>query len=318
MRAIVLDAPGPASSFRYEERPIPRAGEGEVLLRVRAFGLNRSELHTRLGFAGDAVQFPRVLGIEATGEVAAAPGHEDWVGRKAVTMMGGMGRSYDGGYVEYVVVPAAQVRLVETELDWGRLGALPEIVQTAAGSLATIGPVETLLIRGGTSSVGSMAALLAVRRGVRVLATTRKAGRGGVLEALGAEVVVDGGSVADEVRRRVPGGVDGALELVGSPTLQDTLRSCRRGGVTCFSGMLSNQWIVERFYPLGFIPIGVHLTVYAGDASDLDVGVLEDVAGAMHRGEVDWPVVQYGFDEIVRAHEDMEHSRVVGKQVVVV
>ncbi len=321
MRAIVLDRPGPPESFRYEDRPTPPAGPGEVLLRVEAFGLNRSELHTRLGLAGDAVTFPRVLGIEAAGVVEQAPDHPDWVGRKAVTMMGGMGRRFDGGYADYTRVPEQQVVLVDTALDWARLGALPEIVQTASGALATLG-VEaghTLLVRGGTSSVGTMAALLAKRRGARVLSTTRSAGRADMLRSLGVdEVVVDDGAIAGAVHALVPGGVDAALELVGAPTLQDTLRSCRRGGVTCFAGMLSNQWIIEAFYPLGFIPIGVHLTVYAGDASDLDAAVLEDVAGALHRGEVSWPIVPYAFDQIAEAHRDMEENRVTGKQVVVV
>ena len=319
MRAVVLDAPGPPEALSLREVPTPVPRPGEVLLRVKAFGLNRSELHTRLGLA-EGVVFPRVLGIEATGIIEAAPGTDLPVGGKAVAMMGGMGRTIDGGYAEYTVVPRSSVIPVDTQLDWARLGALPEVLQTAWGSLHVgIGAPEggSVLIRGGTSSVGMVAALLAKRRGMRVLSTTRSDKRAGVLTSLGVDdVVVDDGELAERVQALVPGGVDGALELVGAPTLRDTLRCCRVGGVTCFTGMLSNQWIVPEFYPIDFIPTGIRLTAYGGDASDLPPDVLTDVADAWHLGEFELPIVPYAFDDIARAHADMEHNRVTGKQVV--
>jgi NADPH:quinone reductase len=76
MRAVVLDGPGPVERLEIREIPIPVPRAGWVLIAVRAFGLNRSELFTRLGFSGDSVTYPRVLGIEATGVVAACPGGE--------------------------------------------------------------------------------------------------------------------------------------------------------------------------------------------------------------------------------------------------
>ncbi len=103
---------------------------------------------------------------------------------------------------------------------------------------------------------------------------------------------------------------------MGAPTLRDTLRACRPGGTTCFTGMLSNKWIVEQFYPIDFIPTGVRLTAYGGGASDLPGEVLGEIADSIHRGELDWPVEVYGMDDIVRAHDDMEHNRVAAKQVV--
>ncbi len=320
MRAVVLDRPGPASSLRIEERPIPAPREGWALLRVHAFGLNRSELHTRLGLA-EGVTFPRVLGIEATGVIVAAPGTDLPVGSKAVAMMGGMGRTFDGGYAEYTLVPASSVVPVDTDLDWARLGALPEVLQTAYGSLISVGiraePGDTVLVRGGTSSVGLVTAVLAKRRGMRVLSTTRRADRAEALHAAGVDdVVVDTGSIVEAVRALVPEGVDGALELVGAPTLQDTLRCTRPGGTVCFTGMLSNQWIVPEFYPIGFIPSGVRLTAYGGGADDLPSDVLKDVADAMLAGELSLPTVTYALEDIVQAHDDMEHDRVVGKQVV--
>jgi NADPH2:quinone reductase len=320
MRAIQLDAPGPPTALKIREIPKPQPRDGWVMLRVEAFGLNRSELHTRLGLAGPDVTFPRVLGIEATGVIEAAPGTDFIVGTKAVAVTGGMGRSFDGGYAEYTLVPASCVIPVETELDWARLGALPEILQTAWGSLTEgidLPDGGSLLIRGGTSSVGLMAALLAKRRGATVFSTTRRADRADALRAVGVDhVLVDDGNIADAVRAIAPGGVDGALELVGAPTLHDTLRACRPGGTTCFTGMLSNKWIIESFYPIDFIPTGVRLTAFGAGASYLSSEVLTDVAGAIHRGELDWPVEVYAMDDIARAHDDMEHNRVTAKQVV--
>ena len=108
MRAVVLDAPGPPEALTIRELPTPRPEPGWVLIEVKAFGLNRSELHTRLGLA-EGVTFPRVLGIEATGIVADCPGGEFAAGRQVAAMMGGMGRVFDGGYAEYTCVPAKQV-----------------------------------------------------------------------------------------------------------------------------------------------------------------------------------------------------------------
>jgi len=137
MRAVVLDAPGPPSALAIRELPVPNPPNGWVLIKVKAFGLNRSELHTRLGLA-QGVTFPRVLGIEAAGVVAQCPGGEFPVGQQVVAMMGGMGRVFDGGYAEYTCVPAAQVIAFRSDLDWATLGALPEMLQTSYGSL-TIG-----------------------------------------------------------------------------------------------------------------------------------------------------------------------------------
>jgi NADPH:quinone reductase len=178
-------------------------------------------------------------------------------------------------------------------------------------------PGDTVLIRGGTSSVGLVAALLAKQRGMRVLATTRKENRTPDLLAVGVdEVVVDDGAIVERVRELVPGGVDGALELVGAPTLRDTLQCTRPGGTVCFTGMLSNKWIIEQFYPIDFIPTGVRLTAYGGGAADLPSSVLSDVANAIQRGELSLPTHTYQLEEIQRAHDDMEHDKVLGKQVV--
>ena len=320
MRAIVLDGPGPAEALSVRSLPVPEAKPGWVLIRVRAFGLNRSELHTRLGLA-EGVTFPRVLGIEAVGEVAECPGGEFSIGQKVATMMGGMGRTFDGGYAEYTLVPSKQVIAFESDLPWHIIGAIPEMLQTVHGSL-TIGldiqPGQSLLIRGGTSSVGLAAAVLGKRAGLTVLATTRSDAKRDVLTSHGVDhVLIDDGNIAATVHDIVPGGVNATLELVGTPTLKDSLLSTRVHGTVCFTGMLSNQWLIPDFYPIDFIPRGVRLTSYAGEATDLPPTVLQEFLDAVTDNTSLAPIgAVYPLEHIVQAHTDMEHNRASGKLVV--
>jgi NADPH:quinone reductase-like Zn-dependent oxidoreductase len=322
MRAVVLDVvPAPPEALVVRELAVPQPDPGWVLVEVKAFGLNRSELKTRLGLADADVTQPRGLGIEATGVVVACPGGELAVGQQVVAMMGGMGRSFDGGYAEFTSVPVAQAIPFRSSLPWTTLGAIPETLQTAYGALTVgldIQPGQTLLIRGGTSSVGLTAAILAKRRGLTVLATTRSQAKADALREFGADhVVLDDGAIATRVRELVPGGVDATLELIGTPTLRDSLESTRMHGVVCAAGYLSNQWIVPDFYPSGFLPRGVRLAGYFGDASDLPQAVLQDFLDAVASGEANVPIAKiYTMDEIAAAHDDMEHDRVAGKLVV--
>ena len=320
MRAVVIDRPGPPEVLRLRDLPIPRPERGQVLIRVRAFGLNRSELHFRQGMAASGT-FPRVPGIEATGLVAAAPGGEFAAGEQVVTMMGGMGRVFDGGYAEYVVVPAGQVIPFRSSLPWEHLGAVPEMLQTAYGSLA-VGvrpePGGSLLIRGGTSSIGLALIVLARQRGLTVYATSRRQQARDQLERLGADhVLIDDGAVADQVRAINPDGVDGAVELVGVNTLRDTLDAVHSGGTVCFTGMLSDQWTIQKFYPMDWLPNGVRLTAYSGEAADLTPEVLQAFLDAVDAGEATIPLGRvYRLDQIVQAHHDMEAGNVGGKGVV--
>jgi len=320
MRAVVLDAPGPPAALQIRDLPIPEERSGWVRIRVEAFGLNRSELHTRLGLA-EGVTFPRVLGIECVGTVDSAPGTDFIRGQKVAAMLGGMGRTIDGGYAEYTSVPASQVISIETDLDWETFGALPEMLQTAYGSLTKgldVRAGQTLLIRGGTSSIGIATISLAKNMGLTVMATTRNPSRtNAILEAGADHAIVDDGEIAQAVRRITPGGVDAALELVGTPTLPDTLAATKVHGTVCFTGMLSNEWIVKDFYPIAYIPSGVRLTGYGGDVTDLPGPILQRYVDAVAAGELKARIhAVYDLDRIQEAHHDMEHDLAVGKLVV--
>ena len=326
MRAVVLSRPGGPENLVLSTLPLSQPPPGWVRIAVRAFGLNRSELHTRLGLS-EGVTFPRVLGIEAVGVIneLGAGDREGGLkrGQQVATMLGGMGRVYDGGYAEYLVVPRRQVIPFTSALPWAVLGAVPETLQTAYGSLdigLDLQPGQTLLIRGGTSALGLAAATLAKDRGATVLATTRQPERAAALRAQGVDhVIVDNGQIASAVRAILPAGVDAALELVGTPTLPDTLRATRVHGTVCFTGMLSNRWTVDEFYPIDYIPRGVRLTAYAGGAADLPAPVLQGWLDRLAAGELPiGPLHPYTLADIPRAHADLEHNRVFGKLVGVI
>jgi NADPH:quinone reductase len=330
MRAVVLTQPGGPENLVLSTLPLPRPRPGWVRIAVRAFGLNRSELHTRLGLS-QGVSFPRVLGIEAVGVIDELPddeneGEDDGrlaLGQQVATLLGGMGRVFDGGYAEHVVVPRQQVIPFDSTLPWAVLGSVPETLQTAHGSLGIgldLQPGQSLLIRGGTSALGLAAATLAKDRGATVLATTRQPERAAALRAQGVDhVIIDDGQVARAVRAIAPEGVDAALELVGTPTLPDTLRATRVHGTVCFTGMLSNRWTVSEFYPIDYIPRGVRLTAYAGGAGDLPAQVLQAYLDRLAAGDLAiGPLHTYTLDDMPRAHADLEHNRVFGKLVGVI
>jgi len=320
MRAIVIDNPGGPEVLRLRDVPIPAPAPGQILMRVEAFGLNRSELHFRRG-VGYSGSFPRIPGIEAVGTVEAAPGGEFAPGTQVAALMGGMGRTFDGGYAEYSVVPTSSVVPFASSLDWAVLGAVPEMLQTAYGSL-TVGlnaqPGDTILVRGGTSSVGLACIILAKRRGSTVIATSRNPDRADALRRIGADhVVIDTGSIARQVRHIEPAGVSGAIELIGTDTLPDTLRATSVQGTVCFSGMLADVWTIPDFYPMAVIPNGVRLTAYSGEASDLPAHVLQEFLDAVAAGTATVPIAKiYALDDLVQAHRDMENGARSGKLVV--
>jgi NADPH:quinone reductase len=323
MRAIVLEKFGGLDSLGYTDIPKPLPKDGEVVIAVKAFGINHAEMHMRRGEWAEAAE---VSGIECVGVVDACPSGEFPVGAKVAALMGGLGRTINGSYAEYTRVRAANVALIEAELPWSQLAAIPETYATAWTCLfrnlqLTAG--QTIVIRGATSSFGQAAVKLAVNTGARVIATTRNRDRFPMLEALGAaRAEVETPNLSSCIAERKQ--VDAVLDLVGNSTILDSLEMLRRGGSACLAGWLGGLAPIADFNPLRQMASGVNLTffgsfVFGDPAFPLSDVPLSEIARQVQSGELDAkPSRVFSFDQIREAHRLMESSDAQGKIVVVV
>lgn len=321
MKAFVIEEYGPIDVLQMKEIPDPQAREGWVLIDIKAFGLNRSELYTRQGHSGDAVTVPRVLGIECVGVVVDGGNTDLKPGQKVAAAMGNMGRLYDGGYAEKTLIPRSNVFPFESDLDWEILGALPETYLTAWGVIhEAIGlkPNTSLLIRGGTSSVGLAAASIARDMGCTVFSTTRKEAKRKVLEAAGVDhVLIDHGSVENEVKDVLPEGVAGVIELVGiENTIMDCLQSTAPKGTVGMVGFLGNVWDY-KFFP--WMPSTVKLTLYSSETLHTDYAspVMQTIVDKVASGSY-LPNIHevFPFEKLRDAHYTMENNLAAGKLVI--
>jgi NADPH:quinone reductase-like Zn-dependent oxidoreductase len=323
MRAIVITEPGGPDVLQIHELPDPVPGEGDVLIRVEAFGVNHAETHMRKGEWPEATP---VSGIEAVGTIAADPCGALAEGTKVLAIMGGLGRVRNGSYAEYTAAPASNVTVIDTSLDWTDLAAIPESYATAWLALhrnLELRPGQSLLVRGGTSALGQAAINLAADLGARVSATTRREERAGLLRSIGAErVVIDGGEIAGPVRELESDGVDAVLDLVGNKVLRDSLRAVRTGGRVCQAGFLGGLGPVEEFMPAFDMPSGVQFSFFGsfevgGAAFPLSAIPFQEIVHKVQTGVYQAkPARVFAFEEIAEAHRVMEASQAGGKLVV--
>lgn len=333
MKAVVLTEPTKAVEVRLTDCPVPQVRPGWVLVKVRAFGMNHSEqILRRNEIRADYIQKPLIPGIECVGEIADPSDSSFQKGQKVAALMGGMGRSFNGSYAEYALLPAHHVFAVSSDLPWEKLAAVPETYFTAWGSLfegLRLRSEDTLLVRGATCALGYAAIQLAKALGCRVIATAHKESRLPLL-AEADEAVLDTGRLAETLpgaafpgtvrpRATSPGvtrsRITKALELVGPKTLPDTLRCVEKGGIVCNTGILGGVYALNGFDPIKNIPNGVYLTGFYSNGPTQEI--MDEIFSFLtaHRLQ---PCVGkcFDFSEIREACKAQDTGVVNGKIVV--
>ncbi|MFC1417550.1 NADP-dependent oxidoreductase [Streptacidiphilus cavernicola] len=269
-KSVAFSGYGDADVLRLTESPVPEPGPGQVLLRVRAVGVNPLDWKVRRGFmeAVFPVAFPHVPGLEASGVVAAV-GADVTAWKPGDEVLGPVA----GGYAEYALADAAKLAAKPADLGWEAAAALPVAAESATRALGALGlvPGETLLVHAAAGSVGSLTVQLAVAAGVTVVGTASEANHDH-LRALGAIPVRYGEGQFDRIRAAAPQGVDAVLDAAGSGVLAESVALA--GGP---------ERVVSLVDPAEAGPLGVRFSG-GGPGEDRTV---EGLAGALalHRAE---------------------------------
>ena len=314
MKAVKIYQAGGPKQLIYQDVPTPNVKDGWSLVKIKGFGINHSEIFTREG-KSPSVQFPRILGIECVGEVAQSSTPALAVGQKVVSIMGEMGRAFDGSYAEYVLLPNEQIYPVHTDLDWTTLAAIPETYYTAFGSLRQlrIAPQDCVLVRGAGSGVGvAFAQLLKAQFPHVVLhGSTRNPVKATRLQAVGFDEVIteaDGKIQTDQ-------SYDKILELVGPATLRDSFSHINEHGVVCNTGQLGNIWYVNNFDPIIELKNNSYLTAfYSGNVSQAKLDAMFDYIRQFNVKILIERV--FALEQVPEAHRFLQSTDGFGKVVV--
>jgi NADPH2:quinone reductase len=324
MRAIVIQQYGGPEQLVMKEIPDPQPASGQVVIAVKAFGLNHAEIYFRKGEWGEVA---KVSGIECVGLVKSDPAGRFREGQKVAALMGGMGRAFNGSYAELTRVPSANIVPIESKLSWAELAAIPESYATAWTCLnrnLALRSGHVVLVRGGTSALGQAAINIAAQAGAHVIATTRRADRIETLKSIGAKnVLLEMPELSSAVREVFPRGIDSVLELVGNSTVLDSLAMVRPDGRVCLAGFLGGGAPIKAFNPLIQMPSGVQFSFFASAFTfgSIDYplqeipfqAIVNRAAEGVYKAK---PARVLRFEEIREAHRLMESGEANGKIVV--
>ena len=325
MKAIVINQYGDPNQLVIKEIPAPEAAADELLIKVKAFGINRAEIYMRKGLWGEVAE---VSGIECVGEIEHDPSSQLAKGQVVAAIMGGMGRTRNGSYAEYTTIPSSNVFTLKTSLSWQQLAVIPESYATAWCCLhenMQIKENDTVFIRGGTSALGQAAINIASNiNGVTVISSTRSEANIELLKDIGcSDVMLEKEGLSEELRDKFPKGIESVMDIVGNTTLLDSLKMVRKGGVVCNAGFIGGGEPIS-FNPLMDLPPSVNLNFFAsfmlGTAeypiSDIP---LQQIVEYSEQGKYrTQPTRVFAFDDIASAHELMESDSACGKIVVLI
>jgi len=319
MTAIAIEGgKGPAQALypAQIDRPEPKAGQ--ILIKVRAAGINRPDILQRMGGYPPPPGAPATLGLEVAGEVVVAGGR--WkVGDKVCALLGG------GGYAEYAVCDARHALPIPKGLDFVAAAALPETVFTVYANVFEHGGLkagETLLVHGATSGIGAIAIHMGKAAGAKVIATARTPAKAAAAKALGADVAVDA-SAEDfaEVAKR-EGGVDVVLDMVGGDYFSKDLDALKTGGRIVFIAAQGGGEVPLQIFRL----MQKRAVVTGSTLRPRDADEKARLAAEVER--IVWPWIEagevkpqldrtYPLAEVAKAHAYLETDAHVGKIVLV-
>jgi putative PIG3 family NAD(P)H quinone oxidoreductase len=322
MRAIVVKQPGGPEVLQLGEVPEPKPREGDLMVRVRAAGVNRADLLQRLGRYPPPPGESELIGLEVAGEVEHAAGAFQR-GDRVMALLAG------GGYAERARVPAAHAMPIPANLSFEEAAAIPEAFLTAWLNLMTLGalqPGHVVVVHAGGSGVGT-AALQLCRGVASVLLATASQAKHEACRALGATHVLARHEVPSrlaEVVRAASGGrgADLIFDLVGGAYLEANIAALGLHGRLCCMSTLSggkatldlNTLLRQRLTVLGSTLRSRSPEQKARLVADFSARALS----RFERGELR-PVIakRYPLEEAAHAHEDLASDWVVGKIVLI-
>ncbi len=324
MRYVAVDQPGGPEAMHIADGPLPQAGDREVLIRVRAAGVNHADLLQRAGKYPPPPDASPVLGLEVAGEiVAVGAAVTQWKVGDAVCSL-----THGGGYAEYVTVPAAHCLPVPRGLSMAEAAALPEAAMTVWSNVfeaARLSPGETLLVHGGASGVGSCAVQYGVALGHRVFATAGEEFKCAAIRELGAEAIryrsVD---FVEAVLAATDGrGVDVILDMVGGEYVNRNLRALAMDGrVThiAYLGGRTAEVDLSLLMRKRAVLTGSHLRPRTVDQKAAIVAALREKIWPLYDSGRIRPLIQDAFpiENPAAAHRALKAGKHVGKFVLTV
>ena len=313
MKAIVIYEAGGPEKLIYTEVPTPTLKEGWSLVKIQGFGINHSEIFTRKG-QSPSVRFPRILGIECVGVIEESEVYPK--GQQVISIMGEMGRDFDGGYAEYALLPNDQIYTVETDLPIETLAAFPETYYTAYGSMLNlkISEGDSILVRGATSGVGIafMKLVKAKYPDIRVTGTSRKEAKIQRLLDEGFDAFVL--DIHNELQTEEK--YDKVLDLIGPAALRDTFLHMNEGSIVCVTGLLGGIWALDSFDPLEDLPENAYITSFhSGNVTSEKMQKIIDFIKE-YKVEIKAEKV-FRLEDVPKAHEYLESADSFGKVVVI-
>lgn len=323
MDFVEASATGGPDVLKLARGPIPVPGEGEVLIRVAAAGVNRPDVLQRLGHYPPPADASPILGLEVAGEVVAldAKQRRFRIGDRVCALTNG------GGYAQYVSVPAGQALRWPHGYDAVQAAALPETFFTVWANVFRLGhlqPGETLLVHGGSSGIGTTALQLAREFGARAFATAGSAEKCAACLRLGAELAIDyrlqdfQECIAERTQGR---GVDVILDIIGAAYFSRNIASLAIDGRLLLVGFLGGASVDK----VNLAPILSRRLNITGSAMRTRTAA-EKAAIAKDLGTRVWPVLDAGrcapiihavlpLNRVADAHRLMESSAHIGKIV---